>query len=84
MDPRFPVRWCGWNGKSQWTAYDDRGEVIKDFGIEQSKKQYGQPRMKAADLKCMTLLCERSKGVLGDSGDYVSKGNSFSNWLLWG
>lgn len=40
--------------------------------------------MKTIDLKRMALLCERSKGVLGDSGDYVSKGDSFSNWLSWG
>ena len=78
MNSRFPVRWCGWNGKSQWTAYDDRGEVINDFGIEQSKK-YEPPRMKTIDLKRIALLCERSKGVLGNSDDYGAGGNPFTN-----
>lgn len=22
VDERFPVKWCTWNGRSQWTAYD--------------------------------------------------------------
>ena len=23
VDPRFPVKWCSWNGQHQWTAYDN-------------------------------------------------------------
>ena len=22
VDPRFPVKWCSWNGGHQWTAHD--------------------------------------------------------------
>ena len=23
VDPRFPVKWCSWNGQHQWTAFDN-------------------------------------------------------------
>lgn len=41
VDPRFPVKWCSWNGEHQWTAYDN-GNWQSTWVPEEVNKFFGQ------------------------------------------
>ena len=41
VDPRFPVKWCSWNGPHQWTAFDN-GNWQNTWVPEEVHKFFGQ------------------------------------------
>ena len=41
VDPRFPVKWCSWNGPHQWTAFDN-GNWQSTWVPEEVHKFFGQ------------------------------------------
>ena len=41
VDPRFPVKWCSWNGPHQWTAFDN-GNWQSTWVPEEVNKFFGQ------------------------------------------
>lgn len=47
--------------------------------MEKEKKEYVSPCMEVVELQKLNLLCDSCRGGLGDSDDYTSGGDPFSD-----